>query len=384
MRVLIASHSAGLRGGAERCVLELATALRDDGRVEPIVTMPMRGELTKALERDKITTRLMPTPTWLIDPSPPWPQDPFRAGRRLKRLGNASRPVRLWTNMLRAVAPDVVMSSTTVSPTPALASRRAHLPHVWWVHEFTTLDHDKRYAVGEPIAQRLMGRLSDAVAVNSRSVAAHYSPPIPDRKMRTVELAVEPRPVKPNSAESGSLRVLMLGRKAPAKGSEIALRALALAANNDVDIRMRMVGPAERGYAATLWYLARDLGVLDRVDFIEYEPDATGQFDWSNVLLLPSQCEAFGRVTVEALKSGRPVIGARSGATTELLTDGCNGLLVDAGDADGFSTALLRLANDTALVEAMSRHALASMTGRFTTRGEVDTFIDLFSELQRR
>jgi glycosyltransferase involved in cell wall biosynthesis len=383
MRVLIASHSAGLRGGAERCVLELARALRDDGRVEPIVTMPMRGELTKALELCSVRTQLMPAPTWLVDPSPRWPHDPFRAGRRVKRLANAVRLVPHWTEFLREVLPDLVVSSTTVSPTAAMASRKAHVPHVWWIHEFTTMGLDKRYAVGEPIAQRLMGHLSNLVAVNSRAVAAYYSPPIPEDKMRRIELGVEPSAVPANSAGTGAFRVLMLGRKAPAKGCEIALQALALVAAQGVDVHLRMVGPAERGYAATLWYLARDLDVLEHVDFIEYEPDPTAQYDWSNVVLMPSVGEAFGRVTVEALKSGRPVIAARAGATTELVSDGCNGVLIEPDDTEGFAAALLRLAHDPAVVATMSRHATASMAGRFTTEGEVETFVALFSELQR-
>jgi glycosyltransferase involved in cell wall biosynthesis len=384
MRVLIASHSAGLRGGAERCVLELASALRDDGRVEPIVTMPTRGELTKALESSDITTRLMPAPTWLVNPSAPWPHDPLRAARRLRRIAGATSAVRPWTKMLRAVAPDVVMSSTTVSPTAALASRRTHIPHVWWIHEFTTLDHDKRYALGEVQAQRFIERFSDAVAVNSKAVAEHYAPPVADSKIRTIEIAVEPGGVKPNSVECGELRVLLLGRKAPPKGSDIALRAIAEAAQHGADIKMRMVGPAEPGYAAELWYLARDLGALERVEFIEYESDPTSQFEWANVVFVPSRCEAFGRVTVESLKSGRPVVGSRSGGTAELLAHGCNGFLVDPGDVGGFAAALLRLANDAALVSEMSRHATASMAGRFTTRGEVDTFVDLFSEVRGR
>src|SRR4051794_8911346 len=163
MRVLIASHSAGLRGGAERCVLELATALRADGRVEPIVTTPMRGELTRALEQSDVATRVMPTPTWLVDRSPAWPHDPLRAARRVKRLPTVARAVPAWASLLRELRPAVVMSSTTVSPTPALAGRRVRVPHVWWIHEFTTLDHGKRYALGERMSQWAMGALSELV-----------------------------------------------------------------------------------------------------------------------------------------------------------------------------------------------------------------------------
>jgi glycosyltransferase involved in cell wall biosynthesis len=383
MRVLIASHSAGLRGGAERCVSELATALRADGRVEPIVTMPMRGELTLALEASGVETRVMPAPTWLVDPSPPWPQDLLRAARRVRRLATAVQAVPRWNTLLRAERPDVVMSSTTVSPTAAIASRRAGIPHIWWIHEFTTLDHGKRYALGEPTSQRMIGALSEHVAINTRVVADHYSPPIPADKVAIVELGVEPMPVAANVPSRAHLRALLLGRKAPAKGCETAIRAMAAVRNEDVDVQLRMVGPALPGYAETLWYLARDLAVLDRVEFIEYAPDPTSHLEWSNVVLVPSYGEAFGRVTVEALKSGRPVIGARAGATAELVTDGCDGLLVEPGNATGLAGALLQCARHPELVDKMSRNAAAATKGRFTLRGEVDTFVNLFRQLRR-
>jgi glycosyltransferase involved in cell wall biosynthesis len=382
MRALIASHSAGLRGGAERCVLELARELRCDGRVEPIVAMPMRGELTKALEACNVRTHIIPSTTWLVDPSPPWPHDPLRAARRVKRIARVARAVPAWTRLLREVAPDVVMSSTTFSPTAALAARRVQRPHVWWIHEFTTVGLDKRYALGETMSQRWIGHLSKIVAVNSRAAAAYYAPPISKAKIRLIELGVEPAAVSANEATQGSLRVLMLGRKAPAKGCEVAIRALAAAANSGYDIRMRMVGPAVAGYAVELWYLARDLDVLDRVEFIEYEPDPTTHLDWCNVVLVAAVGEAFGRVTVEALKSGRPVVAARSGATTEVLADGFSGFLVEPSDVDAFAAVLQKFAADAGVVEQMALQSVSSIAGRFTLRGEVDTFVELFSELR--
>jgi glycosyltransferase involved in cell wall biosynthesis len=361
----------------------LATALRADGRVEPVVTMPMRGELTRALEASGVETRVMPAPSWLVDPSPPWPHDPLRAGRRLKRLATAIQAVPRWNTLLRAERPDVVMSSTTVSPTTAIASRRAGIPHIWWIHEFTTLGLGKQYALGETTSQRLIGALSARVAVNSAAVAAHYSPPIATRQIASIELGVEPRPVAANDVTKGKLHALILGRKDPEKGCETAIRAMAALPDEDVDVHLRMVGPALAGYAETLWYLARDLGVLDRVEFIEYAPDPTSHLEWSNVVLVPSYGEAFGRVTVEALKSGRPVIGARAGATAELVADGCDGLLVEPGDANGLASALRRCARDPELVGEMSRNAAAATSGRFTLHAEVDTFVDLFRQLRR-
>jgi hypothetical protein len=192
MRVIIASHSGGLRGGAERCVLELAVGLRTHGAVVPVVTAPIRGELTRALDNAGVETRTITTPTWLVDRSPQWPHDPWRAARRLKRGAIAAATVPAWTRLLREIHPDVVMTSTTTSPAPALASWRANIPHVWWIHEFMTLDHNKCYVLGENPSLRVIDRFSARVAVNSRAVASHYSPPVRQGKLAVVELGVEP------------------------------------------------------------------------------------------------------------------------------------------------------------------------------------------------
>jgi glycosyltransferase involved in cell wall biosynthesis len=383
MRVVIASHSGGLRGGAERCVLELAAALRADGRVEPTVTVPIRGELSEALEQADVPWRIAPTPTWLVDTSPPWPRDPLRAVRRTKRGVTAVTAAARWSATLRESRPEVVMSSTTTSPTPALASRRAGIPHVWWIHEFTTLGHQKRYAVGEPLGQRLIGRLSNRVAVNSQAVARYYSPPIAPDKIRMIELGVDTPRTPPSCIDRGRLRLLMLGRKDPAKGCETAIRSVGLLRDERIDVVLRLVGPSLADYAERLWYLARDLDVLDRVEFIEYVADPSEQIGWSNIMLTCSVDEGFGRVTVEALKSGRPVIGARAGATVELIDEERTGMLFEAGDAVDLAEAIGRAARDPSLVEAMSKNALAASAGRFTMDREVATFVDLFREVRR-
>lgn len=51
----------------------------------------------------------------------------------------------------------------------------------------------------------------------------------------------------------------------------------------------------------------------------------------ADVVLICSHWEPFGRVTVEAMLAGKPVI-AISGATVELIHDGVTGLLYDPGN----------------------------------------------------
>jgi glycosyltransferase involved in cell wall biosynthesis len=378
MRLLLANHGAGLRGGAERCVLELASALQADGRITPVVTVPFREELSAALEGAGVSFREMPMPTWLVNESPRWPNDPFRVLRRMKRAASAAK-ASAWAGLLKEIRPDVVMSSTTFSPTPAIASRRLGIPHVWWVHEFTTLDHHRRYVIGEPISQRAIGRLSSQVVVNSNAVARHYSPPIPKSKMRVCYIGVEQPIDSVNVLTPGELRLLMLGRKAPGKGCDLAIRAVASLRHEDTTLRLRLVGPTLPGYEDQLRNAADELGVADRVEFIGYASDPEEHLRWCNVLLMCSDAEAFGRVTVEALKSGRPVIGCRSGGTPELIDDGRTGLLYAPNDDQGLAYAIRRYANDSDLVRDMSAAAALANKNRFTMRDEVSFFVDLLT-----
>ena len=58
-------------------------------------------------------------------------------------------------------------------------------------------------------------------------------------------------------------------------------------------------------------------------------PDAALLIRSSDVLLVCSRAEAFGRVTIEAMQASLPIIGSRSGATPELVRDRFNGLLYE-------------------------------------------------------
>ena len=74
-----------------------------------------------------------------------------------------------------------------------------------------------------------------------------------------------------------------------------------------------------------------------------------------DVLVVPSICEeTFSLVTREALQAGLPVIAARRGALPEVIQDGVNGLLFEAGNADDLRRCLERLRTDTRLREQLA------------------------------
>ena len=68
-------------------------------------------------------------------------------------------------------------------------------------------------------------------------------------------------------------------------------------------------------------------GLQNKVVFHGFEKRVDVIYGEMDILLMCSHCEGFGRVTVEAMQRGIPVLGYNSGGTTELIEDGFNGYL---------------------------------------------------------
>jgi glycosyltransferase involved in cell wall biosynthesis len=83
--------------------------------------------------------------------------------------------------------------------------------------------------------------------------------------------------------------------------------------------------------------------------------------DESSVLVLPSRSEGLGRVVIEALCRGRPVLGSRVGGIPDLIEDGANGVLVEPGDSVALAEALVRVLSDRQLLERLAGKAQESV-----------------------
>jgi len=75
--------------------------------------------------------------------------------------------------------------------------------------------------------------------------------------------------------------------------------------------------------------------------------------------------EPFGRVLVESMAAGRPVISTASGGKTEIIEDGKTGILVPPDDADAFAGAIKQLANNIEFARKIGNRAQKTVNERF-------------------
>ena len=87
----------------------------------------------------------------------------------------------------------------------------------------------------------------------------------------------------------------------------------------------------------------------------------------ADVLLLPSELEAFGLAALEAMACGVPPVATRVGGLPELVTHGVDGFLEEAGDIDAQAARVTALLTDEALCEEISVAARETAVSRFSS-----------------
>jgi glycosyltransferase involved in cell wall biosynthesis len=163
------------------------------------------------------------------------------------------------------------------------------------------------------------------------------------------QFGVDPEVFVPGAAPSGPFTVGFFNRLVPAKGPLIALKAFALL---PPDARLLMVGDgplrdqirreiAQRGLQSRVELRSRvpseEVPELLRSVHVSILPS----------LSTPSWKEQFGRVLIESMASGVPVVGSSSGEIPQVIGEA--GIVVPEGDADRLGKALLSLCGDPSL-----------------------------------
>lgn len=163
--------------------------------------------------------------------------------------------------------------------------------------------------------------------------------------------------------------VLNVGRLAAQKGHSVLLRAFA-AASRKQEMRLVVLGNDADGKRAVLEREATELGIADRVDLLDFDPNPYRYMARAGVFALSSLWEGFGIVVAEAMACGCPIVASdcRYGPR-EILMDGRFGRLVPPKDVSALAAAISDEIADRecmdAVREAAERFSLSRVTARY-------------------
>jgi glycosyltransferase involved in cell wall biosynthesis len=178
--------------------------------------------------------------------------------------------------------------------------------------------------------------------------------------------------------QAEGLIVGAIGWLLPIKGPMHLLKAMKGVWESNPDTQLVFVGKGdleEELKAETL-----RMGASGRVIFLGWRYDIPEIMQVLDILVLPSLNEGMGRVLVEAMAAGRPVVASSVGGIPDLVRHGQNGFLVGPGDVNGLSLAIKKLLIDNKMRDEMGRRGRA-MAHDFSVEKMLEKIDALYSSL---
>jgi len=137
-------------------------------------------------------------------------------------------------------------------------------------------------------------------------------------------------------------------------------------------------------YSRRMQHIVEEEGLNGRFIWAGFHSDIPAIMSAIDILVHPSDVEGFGRVAVEAMAAGRPVIGSNRGGVAESVVDGETGFLVDANNVEAFAAACERLMSNPDLRRRMGEAGRAHAKSHFSTEEHIRQVERIYDHVVRR
>jgi FkbM family methyltransferase len=371
------SHSPHL-AGAERSLLELVTELVQDHGAICTVVLPDEGPLAGQLDGIG-AARLHTSYGWWVSAGT---VEPAALRAELGR-GLANILTELLED-IRQINPDVLVTNTMVIPWGAIAARLLEKPHIWHVCEHGGFEHS---VLPHQDLLSLIEHSSAFICTGSDTLRRDLFPRLGDDRcmalLRHIDIPPQASsPVPPNQyRKPNALRLAVFGTLCEGKGQIDAVKAMDELVRRGHNVELLLAGYGDQEYRGLLERMVRDLGLQDRVRISEFLRDVYAAVRQTDVVLVCSRHEGFGRTPVEAMLLQKPVVYPGSGVFLEYMEDGKTGLAYPPGDVSALVERIETLLVNPGLRDQLARAGEAHAKAVFTRENYGGRFIELCHRL---
>lgn len=223
-----------------------------------------------------------------------------------------------------------------------------------------------------------------AFIANSEMTKKHWIElGIDENKIEVIYNAVELNSNSDNYiySEYSALKELKLGCIAnfeDAKGHEFLIRSYSRLTALSSNYKLFLAGKGSK--EKEIKGLVEQLNLSDKVMFLGYVENTYSVLSFIDMLIVPSRNESFGRVILEGMISGKPVIATNVGGIPEIIEDNHNGIIIEYGNSDQFVEAVQRISNNHQLKNRLTGNALKLVKDKFS----IEEYVGRIDNIYRR
>lgn len=154
-----------------------------------------------------------------------------------------------------------------------------------------------------------------------------------------------------------------IGRVAPQKGFDYAIKAFALLLRKRPEIRLVIVGS---GNTEEYKKLAEEYGVEKKVIFTGFRQDIHELVQAMDIFWLPSRSEGFPNAMLEAMAAAKPVVAFDVAGVAEILKNNENGIVVPFEDIENLSRYTIELIENPGKMKSIGEKAYLTVNNEYS------------------
>jgi glycosyltransferase involved in cell wall biosynthesis len=375
MKILFLDQSSQI-GGAELSLLDIASAYRDNC----LVSLFEAGPYGHLLDQHHIPVQILPH----------YPLKARKNSNFWQSLDNIKPLLQMATQVAQLSQQyDLIYANTQKAlVVGAIASWLSHRPLVYHLRDILSADHFSSF--NRRLLVSLANRFASKVITNSRATQAAFGSAGGRLELTSViyngfnpmqyqNLAAKRAQIQQQYDLQGHFVVGHFSRLSPWKGQHVLIEALTQCPFNTIAL---LVGDAlfgEQAYVQQLHQQVKALGLESRVRFLGFQADIPAIMSTCDLIAHTSVApEPFGRVIVEGMLCGKPVMATAAGGAIELITHDETGWLIPPGDAQQLASMINRCHHDPHKAVTIGKQAQQVATQRFhrqTMQQQIDQLL---------
>lgn len=274
---------------------------------------------------------------------------------------------------------DYICSNSSAVDVGARAAQLTRIPHIYYVREFMEEDHGIEYR--NKIRMKKLLESSRYIIFISKAIEKKY------RSLYKLQntcwfydgFVLADYYMKNRSIlDNKIIHFIQVGNYSDGKGTLNSVKLISRLINKGIEnVRIEFVGNGSDAYKEQMTALIAEEGLQNYIKMSPYNMDIKEKLQKTDILLMNSRSEGFGRVTVEGMLAGCLAIGRNSGGTQEIITDGKNGLLFDS-ETD-FVNIIQRVIKDRKHYKQIAQKGQKWAAKQFEYKRSAQNFIDFIT-----